>query len=224
MAIVDMAEEDLLMGSEFEIGDKVMTVDGIDFLGCLGDNDDTGPAAGRAELAQVAIGHDMVAEIGLAIFRQEDIDGRLDGAMLEDIVKKDDLRRGLAIQQPTDTLDTLLAYCHSDLGILIRNHGRLVAQTGRAVATVVKDKASGLAAVAATEQRRLVLGREQTKKIFNMRSFPGASGTQVPHADGGDRRCHLTFDAKRVHQVAEPHPYGIPHGKREQNTRYRFTK
>ena len=224
MAIVDMAEENLLVGTEAETGDEAVARDGVELFGGFGDDNHAGTTTRGAELTEVAKGHDVVGEIGLVVLGEEDVDGGFDGAVLVDVIKDNDLRRKLALEEPTDALDPILADGDGEFGELAGQHGGLVAQTGGAVAAIVKEEALGVAAVATAEERRLVVRREETKKILDMRGLACASGTKVAHPDSSDGGCHLALDAKGEHQVSKPYAHSIPHRERKKNTGYCFAK
>ena len=65
------------MGAELEAVDEVVAVDGVDAGGRLGDDDDIGAPTCGAEFAEIAERENMVFEIGVAIFGEEDVDGGL---------------------------------------------------------------------------------------------------------------------------------------------------
>ena len=195
--ILYLAEEDLLVRLEFETGNEVVAVDGVDMVRRLGDNDDVGTTVGGTELAQVAEGHDAVFEIRLVVLGEKDIDGRLDVTVLEDIVEHNELRRQVTCEQLFHPRHALLADGHGEVGELVANHGRLVTQPGGAVAAVVEDETRGFATIATAEKRCLELAGEQPNQIFGKRGLAGTPGTEVAHTNGGDRRRHLLLDAKR---------------------------
>ena len=179
----------------------VVLLNGIEYGGTFGDDDNIGAEACTLELAQVAIRQNMVIEIWMAVLRQQDVDARLDGAVLEDVVEDDKLGDGRALQrfrsfhQPFHTLYSLLAYCHLNLWEFAGNHGGLVSQEGGIMVAVIEDVAFALAFVATAEHGRGVFVGKQSHKIFHMWSLAGAASRKIPHTNRRDVGNLLLLDA-----------------------------
>jgi hypothetical protein len=216
MAIVDMAEENLLVGTEAETGDEAVARDGVELFGGFGDDNHAGTTPRGAKLAEVAIGHDVVGEIGLVVLGEEDVDGGFDGAVLVDVIEDNDLRRKLALEEPTDALDPILADGNGEFGKLAGQHGGLVAQTGGAVAAIVKEEALGVAAVASAEERRLVVRREETKKILDMRGLTSAAHGDVAHRDDGHAEVAALHDSHVKEEIPDAHTQPVEPAQRQQ--------
>ena len=83
---------------------QVATFYRIQFFGRFSDDDDVGPATTEAAFAQVSERHHEVFAERVAIFGEQDVDGRFDEAVLIYVVHDDELRRIIGLQEPLNAL------------------------------------------------------------------------------------------------------------------------
>ena len=127
LSIVYRCEEQLLVRIEVHgLGDNTV-LHGLEVLGALGDNDNISTILAVQWLTQSAGRQQLVIDNQAVIVYQQDVDARFDIAVLEGIVKQNDINILVVFNECVNTMATVLVYSNDDIRIFLLHLERLVA-------------------------------------------------------------------------------------------------
>jgi len=189
-SVVQRSEIQLLIGVEVHgLGDDT-ELHGLQVAGTLGDDDDVGAVLAAEWFAQASCRQQSVVDDQPMVVDQQDVDAGLHIAVLEGVVKQDDVQLLVLFCQLVDAVASLPVNGDGDVGELLFHLERLVTNLCFRHLAVGYDEAFAFAFVSPAEYGHPELVLQHADQILHMRSLARTAYGDVAYRD--DRHLERT--------------------------------
>ena len=180
---LDPRQVEALVGITKEILLEQSVLNRSHILAALGNNEILSTIQLRRQIAQLTRRQELILIDRSRIIDHNDIDRRLDIAMLETIVHHHHLHLGVLLAQAFDARHTILANHYGHIGKLHLDHLRLVAHLDIVNIGLHLDITFGLAPIAARDQCHLERLAQMAHDHLSHRSLARTANRDVADAD-----------------------------------------
>ena len=210
-AVLQRGEVEFLVGIQVHGFGDDPELHGAQVLGAFGHDDDVGPGLAVAGFSQPACRQQLVVDDETMVIHEQDVDARLDIAVLEGIVEQDHVGflGFFIVGEPIDAMAAFLVHRHKDVGKLLLHLIGLVSDVLHPRVLVSQHISPTLALVATAENGHLCPMLQQTDKVFHMRGLARAAHGDIAHRDDRGLEAAALQNAQFEQLVSQPHPQSV---------------
>ena len=219
-SIVYCREKELLIGIEVHRLGNDAILHRLQVFRTFGHYDDVGTVFTVEGFTQPASRQQLVVDDKAVIVYQQDVDARLDVAMLEGIVQQNDIQPFVKCCQLVYSVTAILVDCHLHIWILLLHLIRLVADIEHRRVSPSQYKAFALSLVAATQHGNTELVLECLYQIFDMGCLARTSYRDVTYRNDRNIKGTALQYTDVEHRVPKVDAYAIEPAQRQQRFIY----